>query len=97
MNQERIYQVILAPHVTEKASGISKSNQVVFKVRPDSNKLEIKKAVESLFNVKVKGVSTTNVKGKTKRFGRTLGVRSDWKKAYVTLHEGFDIDFVGVE
>lgn len=97
MNQERVYQIVLAPHVTEKASGISKSNQVVFKVRQDSNKLEIKRAVESLFNVKVKEVTTVNVKGKKKRFGRTIGVRSDWKKAYVTLHEGFAIDFVGVE
>jgi large subunit ribosomal protein L23 len=97
MNQERVYQIILAPHVTEKASGISKSNQVVFKVRPDSNKLEIKKAVESLFSVKVKEVTTVNVKGKKKRFGRALGVRSDWKKAYITLHDGFEIDFVGVE
>lgn len=97
MNIERKYQIILAPHVTEKASGLSGGNQVVFKVQKDSNKLEIKKAVESLFGVKVKNVRTVNVKGKVKRFGRSMGLRSDWKKAYVSLHEGSDIDFMSVE
>lgn len=97
MNQERLYQVLLAPHVTEKASLASGGNQVVFKVLITATKLEIKKAVEQLFEVKVKSVTTAVVKGKTKRFGRSLGVRGDWKKAYVTLHEGFDIDLMGAE
>ena len=97
MNQERIYQVLLSPHVTEKTSLSSSENQVVFKVLKNSTKPEIKKAVEKLFDVKVKSISTSVVKGKTKRFGRALGVRSDWKKAYVTLHEGFDIDIMGAE
>ncbi len=97
MNKERLYQVLLAPHVSEKASIAGESNQVVFKVATTATKLEIKKAVESLFEVKVKSVCTLNVKGKVKRFGKTLGSRNDWKKAYVTLHEGFDIDFMGAE
>ncbi|PQA51972.1 50S ribosomal protein L23 [Amnimonas aquatica] len=94
MSQERLLQVLLAPHVSEKATLIAeKHRQVVFKVRRDANKLEIKKAVEGLFNVKVESVNTTLVKGKNKRFGRSLGRRQDFKKAYVSLKEGFDIDF----
>lgn len=94
MSQERLLQVLLAPHVSEKATLIAeKHRQVVFKVRRDANKLEIKKAVEGLFNVKVDSVNTTLVKGKNKRFGRSLGRRQDFKKAYVSLKEGFDIDF----
>lgn len=96
MNQERIYQVLLGPHVSEKATVVAEKNrQFVFKVRPDANKLEIKTAVEKLFDVKVASVNTTLVKGKNKRFGRFLGRRSDYKKAYVALKDGFDIDFVG--
>jgi large subunit ribosomal protein L23 len=64
---------------------------------PDANKLEIKKAVEQLFETKVESVTTTNVKGKSKRTGQIMGKRSDWKKAYVTLVEGSDINFVGAE
>jgi large subunit ribosomal protein L23 len=71
------------------------SNTVVFKVAKDSNKAEIKAAVEKLFEVEVEGVRTVNVKGKTKRHGQSFGKRSDWKKAYVVLKEGQDIDFVG--
>lgn len=97
MNQERLFKVVLAPHVTEKTSLAGGGNQVVFKVLKDSTKLEIKKAVEQLFEVKVKSVSTAIVKGKSKRFGRALGVRNDWKKAYVTLREGYDIDLIGAE
>ena len=94
MSQERLLQVLLAPHVSEKATLIAeKHRQVVFKVRRDANKLEIKMAVEGLFNVKVESVNTTLVKGKNKRFGRSLGRRQDFKKAYVSLKEGFDIDF----
>lgn len=96
MNQERIYQVLLGPHISEKATVVAEKNrQFVFRVRPDANKLEIKKAVEKLFNVQVEAVNTTVVKGKNKRFGRSLGRRSDFKKAYVALKEGFDLDFTG--
>ena len=96
MNQERIYQVLLGPHISEKATIVAEKNrQFVFRVRPDANKLEIKKAVEKLFNVQVASVNTTITKGKNKRFGRSLGRRSDIKKAYVALKEGFDLDFSG--
>jgi large subunit ribosomal protein L23 len=96
MNQERIYQVLLGPHISEKATVVAEKNrQFVFRVRPDANKLEIKAAVEKLFNVKVESVNTTITKGKSKRFGRSLGRRSDLKKAYVALKEGFDLDFTG--
>ncbi|MDQ8037009.1 MAG: 50S ribosomal protein L23 [Pedobacter sp.] len=96
MNQERIYEVLLGPHISEKATVVAEKNrQFVFRVRPDANKLEIKAAVEKLFNVKVESVNTTITKGKSKRFGRSLGRRSDLKKAYVALKEGFDLDFTG--
>lgn len=96
MNQERIYQVLLGPHISEKATVVAEKNrQFVFRVRTDANKLEIKKAVEKLFNVQVASVNTTITKGKSKRFGRSLGRRSDIKKAYVALKEGFDLDFSG--
>lgn len=98
MNQERIFKVLKAPHVSEKATLVAdRANQFVFKVAKDATKTEIKAAVEQLWNVKVKSVSTLVVKGKTKRFGRSEGKRSDWKKAYVALQEGFDIDFLGAE
>jgi len=97
MSQERLLQVLLAPHVSEKTTMIAdRHRQVVFKVLRDANKLEIKKAVEALFNVKVESVNTTLVKGKNKRFGRSLGRRQDFKKAYVSLKDGFDIDFAAV-
>jgi large subunit ribosomal protein L23 len=93
---ERLHQIILAPVVSEKSTrAAEKSNQAVFKVLRDARKPEIKAAVEKLFNVKVEGIRTLNVKGKTKRFGASQGVRSDWKKAYVTLAEGQEIDFLG--
>lgn len=96
MNQERLLKVILAPHVSEKSTVASEANNtLVFKVTTDAEKAEIKSAVESLFEVEVAGVRTVNVKGKTKRHGATFGKRKDWKKAYVTLKEGHDIDFVG--
>ena len=98
MNQERIFKVLKAPHVSEKASmAAERDNQFVFKVASDATKKEIKAAVEKLWEVKVKAVNTVVVKGKTKRFGRSEGKRSDWKKAYVSLQEGFDIDFLGAE
>ena len=96
MNQERLLKVILAPHVSEKSTiSAELSDTLVFKVATDANKTEIKSAVEQLFEVEVTGVRTVNVKGKAKRHGMRMGKRKDWKKAYVTLKEGHDIDFVG--
>jgi len=96
MNQERILQVLLAPHVSEKSTLVADANsQHVFRVLPGASKTEIKQAVEQLFEVKVAQVRVMNVKGKTKRFGQREGKRSDWRKAYVTLAEGQDIDFAG--
>lgn len=97
MNETRIYDVIRAPHFSEKAAIAGESNQYVFKIAADADKFEVKKAVEGLWNVKVEKVRTTNVKGKTKRFGQRFGQRSDWKKAYVTLAAGHEIDFAGNE
>jgi large subunit ribosomal protein L23 len=98
LHQERLMTVIQGPHLSEKSSIAAESgNQVVFKVRTDASKTEIRQAVELLFDVKVDAVSTVNVKGKAKRFGRTMGRRSDWKKAYVRLAEGSEIDFLGGE
>lgn len=98
MSRERLMTVLLGPHVSEKSTTVSeKNNQIVFKVRRDANKSEIRDAVEMLFEVKVDSVQVVNVAGKNKRFGRTMGKRSDWKKAYVTLAEGSDIDFLGAE
>ena len=98
MNKERIFNVLLAPHISEKATqAVEDGNAFVFKVARDANKLEIKKAVESLFDVKVESVRTLNVKGKQKFFGRISGKRASWKKAYVSLAEGQDIDFLGAE
>ena len=96
MNEQRLLKVLLAPHVSEKATmAAESSNTFVFKVLKDANKAEIKAAVEKLFEVEVEGVRTTNVKGKVKRHGASFGKRSDWKKAYVMLKDGQDIDFVG--
>ena len=98
MSMERLTQVLVSPHVSEKAAGLADTqNQHVFKVLPNASKQEIKSAVEQLFNVKVAAVRTVNVKGKAKRFGRTMGRRSDWKKAYVRLEAGHDIDLSGME
>jgi large subunit ribosomal protein L23 len=95
MNIERLHQIILAPVISEKASRVAeKRNQAVFKVAKNAEKLEIREAVEKLFNVKVEAVRTLVVKGKQKRFGRFEGRRSDWKKAYVTLAQGQEIDFL---
>lgn len=96
MNQERLMKVLLAPHVSEKGTTVAdRHNQVTFRVLPDATKHEIKGAVELLFNVKVSGVTTSTVKGKRKRFGARFGRRSDWKKAYVALEPGQEIDFLG--
>lgn len=94
MNQERILQVLLMPHVSEKTTMMADANQQhVFKVLPGATKDEIKQAVEQLFEVKVAQVRVLNVKGKNKRFGQMQGKRSDWRKAYVTLAQGQDINF----
>jgi large subunit ribosomal protein L23 len=98
MNQTRIFKVLLGPHFTEKAtSSASLANQVVFKVVKDATKPEIKAAVEKLFDVKVLGVSVALMKGKTKQTKHGLGKRSNWKKAYVRLEQGQEIDFATVE
>lgn len=96
IREERLLQVILAPHVSEKSTLCAENdNTVVFKVAKNATKAEIKAAVEKLFEVEVTGVQTLNVKGKVKRFGARFGKRSDWKKAYVSLAEGADLDFTG--
>ncbi|MCB4821197.1 50S ribosomal protein L23 [Roseicella aerolata] len=92
LSKERMYQTILAPLVTEKATALSEQNQVVFRVPLEAKKPEIKAAVEGLFGVKVLAVNTLVVKGKTKRFKGRPGQRSDWKKAMVKLAEGQSID-----
>jgi len=98
MSQERLMKVLLAPHVSEKTTRVAdQANQVVFRVVPDATKTEIKKAVELLFEVQVSSVQVANMKGKLKRFSNSIGRRKNWKKAYVTLAEGQDIDFIGGE
>lgn len=98
MNQERLYKVLLGPVVSEKSASVAEaSNHVVFKVLPNADKAEIKAAVEKMFDVKVQNVRVLNVKGKTKRTRHGIGVRSDWKKAYVRLEQGQDIDFATAE
>jgi len=98
MNQERIYKVLLGPHVSEKsAMSAEAGNQVVFRVLPSATKLEIKNAVEKLFKVDVVGVRTVNMKGKVKRNRFGLSKKPNWKKAYVSLVQGQDIDFAVAE
>ncbi|HYA39222.1 MAG TPA: 50S ribosomal protein L23 [Candidatus Methylomirabilis sp.] len=95
MNEEKLFQVILSPHISEKSSRLAdKQRQMVFEVRRDANKPEIKLAVEKMFNVQVESVTVVNVLGKRKG-GRSAGRRQDWKKAYVRLKPGQDINFVG--
>jgi len=98
MNQERIFTVLIAPHVSEKSAlNAEYNNQYVFKVAIDAKKPEIKQAVESVFDVKVLKVQTSVAKGKTKQFGRTTGRRKNWKKAYVSLAEGSTIEMMSGE
>ncbi|MBA2657728.1 MAG: 50S ribosomal protein L23 [Tatlockia sp.] len=98
MNAEHILMVLREPHTSEKATILAdKLKQFTFKVLKTATKQEIKLAVEQMFNVKVKNVSVLNVKGKKKRFKQTSGKRSDWKKAFVSLHKDFDIDFTATE
>jgi len=93
-----IYEVIKGPHITEKATILKENNrQVVFKVHPDATKIDIKRAVETIFKTKVLKVRTIRVKGKKKRFGRIVGKKPDWKKAIVTIAPGEDMEkFSGV-
>ncbi len=98
MNREKLMNVLLAPVVSEKSSRLADVNrQYVFKVMKSATKPEVKKAVELMFDVKVDNVQISNMRGKVKAHGRSIGRRSDWKKAYVTLSEGHDIDFTGAE
>ena len=98
MNFDRIANILLAPHVTEKATLVGDtSNQFVFKVAQSANKTDIKQAVEKMFEVEVESVRVLNAKGKQKRFGARMGSRKDWKKAYVRLKTGHNIDYLGGE
>lgn len=86
---KNIYSVLQGPCLTEKAALMQEiDGKVVFKVHPKANKIEVKNAVELMFDVKVKNVSTVSMRGKKKRVGKTVGHTNDWKKAYVTLSEG---------
>jgi large subunit ribosomal protein L23 len=97
-SEQRLMQVLLAPQVSEKATYVAdKNEQVIFRVASDASKPEIKAAVELLFKVEVKSVQVANVKGKIKRFGRMTGRRKDWKKAFVCLKPGQEINFVAGE
>ena len=93
--KSNIYEIIKQPVVTEKTTKISENNQFVFKVQNSSSKLDIKKAVEKIFKVKVKSVNTIKIKGKTKIFKGTKGRRSDYKKAIITLKSGETLDYSG--
>ena len=96
MNQERLHQVIRRPVISEKSTIAADSmHQVIFEDLDDATKSEIKQAIEALFDVTVQRVRVVIIRGKIKRFGRTPGKRKNWKKAYVRLAEGDDIDFLG--
>ena len=94
MSQERLINLLIAPHVTEKTSlAMQNANQYAFRVRKDADKTEIKKAVELMFEVKVAAVQVVNEPGKERRFGKRMGRTQDWKKAYVRLVDGQAIDY----
>ena len=98
MNPERLLMVLREPHTSEKTTVMAeKFKQFTFKVLKNATKVEIKLAVEQMFNVKVRNVSVINVKGKTKRFKQLAGKRSEWKKAFVSLEPHYDIDFTVTE
>ena len=98
MPKERLLQVLLAPQVSEKSTYVGeKNNQYVFRVAAEATKPEIKAAVELLFKTKVDSVTVSRVKGKKKRFGRFIGRRNNWKKAYVRLADGQEINFAATE
>ena len=97
MNQEKIYKILVGAHISEKATIVTEeSNQFVFKVAKSATKSEIKEAVERLYEVVVENVSVLNVKGKVKRTARGWSHRANWKKAYVRLEQGHDIDFTSI-
>jgi large subunit ribosomal protein L23 len=96
-HQERLMTVLQGPHLSEKSHIAAERDQIVFKVRTDATKPEIKAAVELLFEVKVASVHVMNYQGKIKRHGTSKGRRANWKKAYVRLAEGSHIDFLGGE
>ena len=97
MNQERVFQILLGPHMSEKAAiAAEDANQYVFKVALDATKIEIKTSVEQLFKVKVDNVRTLRVKGKSKRNRFGMSTKPTWKKAYVRLEQGKDIDFAAL-
>ncbi len=91
-HQERLMTIIRGPHMSEKSHIAAENNQIVLKVSKDATKAEVRQAVELLFEVQVENVTVVNVKGKNKRFGAIRGRRNDWKKAYVRLAEGTEID-----
>lgn len=95
MSDSGLFKVILGPHVSEKSTMMAEeSRQVVFKVSVDASKPQIRRAIEKLFSVEVESVQVMRQKGKKKNFGRVSGRRKDWKKAYVRLKEGQDLDFL---
>ncbi len=96
-HQERLMTILRGPHLSEKSHDVAENNQIVFKVRTDATKKEIRQAVELLFEVKVDNVTVINCRGKLKRFQQSYGQRSLWKKAYVKLAEGSHIDFLGAD
>lgn len=95
MNNERLMKVLVAPVISEKSTRLAETGQVAFRVLTDATKREVARAVELLFEVQVDQVRILNVKGKQKRTGQRLGQRQDWRKAYVRLKAGQDIDFGG--
>ena len=98
MNQQRLHEVLIRPHVSEKtAMSAEMQGRHAFRVARDATKIEVRHAVEKLFEVNVLGVQIVNVRGKAKRFGQTNGRRSGWRKAIVRLAEGQDLDFTGME
>lgn len=98
MNQERLLKVLLGLYTSEKSTNIAdRHRQFAFKVASDATKIEVKHAIEQLFSVNVEGVRIVNVRGKTRRFAQILGQKKSWKKAYVSLREGQDINLMATE
>ncbi|MEM7098517.1 MAG: 50S ribosomal protein L23 [Pseudomonadota bacterium] len=98
MNAERLYTILLEPHISEKVSILGDDvNQYAFKVSKDATKPEIREAVETLFKVNVEKVTTANVKGKVKRTMRGMTRKKNWKKAYITVAAGQELDFLDIE
>ncbi|MBL4647995.1 MAG: 50S ribosomal protein L23 [Gammaproteobacteria bacterium] len=94
---ERLHHILLSPHVSEQTTTLGEAGQIVFHVIKDASKKEIKQAVEKLFNVVVMAVNVSNVKGKKRSFKQHKGQCKNWKKAFVRLAEGHDIDFTGIK